>query len=116
MGERLRIVLVIAAAFILSACQEDGPSASVGAEPIPDLFALQRLACEDDGGRWGPAGGSSTFVCFRETRDANQQCRKASDCDGLCLARSRTCSPIEPFLGCHEILTEGGVPATQCIN
>lgn len=116
MSLSLRLGLVLCAAMFLASCQEDGPLSPTNGQPTPDLFALQRMACEDDGGRWGPAAGSATYVCYRPTRDANQQCRIASDCESLCLARSRTCAPIEPFLGCHEILTEGGQRATQCEN
>lgn len=116
MSLSLRLGVVLFAAMFLASCQEDGPLASAKAQSTPDLFALQRMACEDDGGSWGPAAGSATYVCYKPTRDANKQCTIASDCQGLCLARSRTCAPIQPFLGCHEILTEGGTRATQCVN
>ena len=116
MSLSVRLGAVLFAAIFLSSCQEDGPLGSSSVEPTPDLFALQRMACQDDGGNWGPAAGTATYVCYRATRDANHQCRVASDCQSLCLARSRTCAPIQPFLGCHEILTEGGTRATQCVN
>ena len=100
---------------LLLSCQEDGRVAT-DADGAPDLLADERRECERSGGNWGLRAGDSLFVCFRETRDANQRCSIASDCEGMCLARSQTCSPIEPFLGCHEILTEGGARATQCVN
>ena len=103
-------------ALLLASCQEDGRIGSDAGARAPDLLADERQRCERSGGRWGLRAGDALFVCFRETRDANQSCKIASDCEGLCLARSRTCSPIEPFLGCHEILTEGGGRATQCVN
>jgi len=102
--------------LFLSSCQEDGPVASDAGGGAPDLLADERNACERSGGRWGPSAGDAFFVCFRPTRDANKLCSIASDCEGICLSRSRTCSPIKPFLGCHEILTEGGGNATQCVN
>ena len=111
------IAIACAALLLLSACQEDGPLGSATeTDAAPDLLADQRLSCERDGGRWGLRAGESLFVCFRNTRDANRSCGKDSDCEGFCLARSRTCAPVTPFLGCHEILTEGGQRATQCTN
>lgn len=108
--------LMICLALTLAACQEDGPRASGDTGGVPDLLAEQRAACENTGGRWGARAGGILFTCYRTTSDANQLCRAASDCESVCLARSRTCAPTEPFLGCHEILTENGGRATQCIN
>jgi hypothetical protein len=114
---RSRALLAIVATFALLACQEDGPQASGNFDGGgPDLLAAERTACEKTGGRWGLRAGDSLFVCYRNTPDAGKLCRSASDCDGLCLARSRTCTPFKPFLGCHEVLTEGGLPATLCLE
>lgn len=99
---------------LLAACQEDGPTVA-DLPPGPDLMAALEAGCVRDGGRWG-ASTAGGFTCFRPTRDANRSCQSASDCEGLCLARSRTCSPIKPFLGCHEVLTDAGLPATLCVN
>ena len=109
-----RVMLAAAACLALAACQENGPDAET--DQAFDPLADARAACERSGGSWGARDGGVLFTCFRETRDANRSCLKASDCQGLCLARSRTCSPVTPFIGCHEILTEGGRPATQCTN
>ena len=74
------------------------------------------LACERRGGRWSVAGGGSAAFCQMPTRDAGKSCRSASDCTGYCLEKSRTCSPVTPMLGCHDILNETGRMLTQCIN
>jgi len=108
--------LMICLTLTLLACQEDGPRASGEIGGLPDPLAEQRQACERTGGRWGAKSGGILFTCYRPTSDANRSCRVSSDCESLCLARSRTCAPTDPFLGCHEILTEGGGRATQCIN
>lgn len=108
--------LMLGLTLTLAACQEDGPRASGETGGVPDPLAEQREACESTGGRWGARTGGVLFTCYRPTSDANQLCSASSDCESLCLARSRTCAPIEPFLGCHEILTNGGQRATQCIN
>ena len=99
--------------LFLAACQEDAPTINAAG---PDLLEAERVACERTGGRWSTRGGSKLFICFRDLPDAGKLCRVASDCSGLCLARSRTCSPIEPFLGCHEVLSEGGGQQTLCVN
>ena len=111
-----RITLAILAMLALSGCQEDGTTASTPeVSDTPIQLAEVRAQCEDDGGSWGTRG-RSLFVCYLPTSDANQQCRAASDCESVCLARSRTCAPTTPFLGCHEVLTEAGQRATQCTN
>lgn len=111
-----RAIVVIISALTLSACQEDGvQSSSADISSAPDLLADQRRACERDGGSFAPRG-NSLFVCYVPTSDANQSCRAPSDCESVCLARSRTCAPTTPFLGCHEVLTEAGQRATECVN
>ena len=112
----IRGLLGVIFVLVLSGCQEDGPRASQTLSTVPDLVAAERALCERTGGRWGARAGGNVFTCYRETRDANQLCSSASDCESVCLARSRTCAPITPFLGCHEILTIGGQPATECLN
>lgn len=107
---------IVFCVLAVGACQEDGPQASESQTAFPELLSLQRSACEKDGGRWGVAIGKTTFTCYRDTRDANKICRVASDCSGHCLARSRTCSPVEPFFGCHGVMSEAGVPQTLCIE
>ncbi len=111
-----RGLTVLGSVFLLASCQEDGPAASSATEPIPDLLASAQRSCERDGGTWGRTPGKATFVCYRNLSDAGKLCSGESDCKGLCLARSRTCSPIEPFYGCHEVLSKGGVRQTLCIE
>ena len=111
----IRSLIFVVAALVLGSCEEIGPTTVTEGGGL-DLLAAEREACERTGGTWGTRGGETLFVCFRPTRDANRSCSSASDCEGLCLARSRSCSPIKPFLGCHETLTEAGLPATVCVN
>ncbi len=111
-----RVTTVILCCFSLIACQEDGPDVSESETKFPDILAIERTACERDGGRWAVAIGKSSFVCFQNLSDANKTCASANDCKGLCLARSRSCSPIEPFFGCHEVLSPSGVRQTLCIE
>ena len=111
-----RGLTVFCCLFLLAACQEDGPATSSASEPIPNLLATAQAQCERSGGQWGLTPGKATYVCYRRLSDAGKLCRGEDDCKGLCLARSQTCSPIEPFLGCHEVLSSSGVRQTLCVE
>ena len=99
--------------------EADAPSAPEAtaaevAPPPPPKSELQ-IACERKRGKWADTGGGLK-VCIRPTRDGGKRCTRESQCQGLCLARSGTCSPVEPLLGCNEILQDNGTRATQCIE
>lgn len=91
---------------------EDGAS---DAGPPAGPASPAELDCATRGGRWGRAGNGG-FVCYEPLPDANRVCDGARDCAGACLARSRTCAPMRPLTGCHDILTGSGAVATQCKN
>lgn len=107
--------------------QSDAPdtTAAVKAEPAPqpDLTEAppveeksdRQIACEKKKGDWVTVEGSSHACVFR-TGDAGKSCSRESQCEGACLARSGTCSPIKPLLGCNEILQDDGARVTLCIN
>jgi hypothetical protein len=87
------------------------------APPPPEpLKSPSQIACEKTGGRFAKAGNSTNFVCARETRVGGKSRRRETDCQGLCLARSRSCSPITPVLGCQESLTQDGLRVTECVE
>ena len=110
-----RFAAMMCSVLVLGSCQEDGVASVPDATPVPAMVTEARTQCERDGGTWA-LRGSALFTCYRPTRDANQSCSAGTDCEGLCLARSRTCAPVTPFLGCHEVLTDGGTRATRCVN
>lgn len=83
--------------------------------PDPPMLAQQRAACLRDGGSLTPRGGG-LYACLHTTRDAGQRCDAASDCEGLCLARSGTCAPFTPLFGCQEVFTAPGRRETLCID
>ena len=56
------------------------------------------------------------MTCIRTTRDAGKSCDSKTDCEGECLARSRTCSPIKPLFGCNPVLMDTGAEVTLCIE
>ncbi len=88
------------------------------AAELPDVPKPEaQLACERRKGRWVPFGQTGQLrTCVFPTRDSGKQCSRQSDCDGACLARSGTCAPFKPLIGCHEVLLDNGVRATQCIE
>ena len=97
--------------------EADVAPAETPAEAIPaPPPSPEQLACERRGGRFMRAGDTGLMACVQPTRDAGQQCRRGSDCDGECLARSGTCAPFTPLFGCHEILLDTGARVTQCLD
>jgi hypothetical protein len=88
------------------------PAAAIAPPPKSEL----QLACEKKGGNWSPAGKGSLRACVFPTRDAGKQCSWESQCESHCLARSGTCAPQKPLLGCNEILQDDGARVTLCIE
>ncbi len=114
-----RVMTVLVLGVVLAGCQQDGSEDSeseAALSDVPEILAPQRAACERDGGQWGKVPNRETFVCYRITRDANRGCSNKRDCEGLCLARSRTCAPQVPLYGCHEVLNASGLRQTLCIE
>ncbi len=80
------------------------------------MKSSSQIACEKKRGRFVKVGDTSAFACVHDTRDAGKRCSKAGDCQGLCLARSRTCSPYTPVFGCQDILQQDGLRVKQCVE
>jgi hypothetical protein len=113
-----------------TAAVEAAPAQPAPAEPLPaaapqpeavvEALAApkseQQIACERRKGRWSPTGKGDLRVCVFTTRDGGKQCTRESQCDGVCLARSGTCAPVKPLLGCNEILQDNGARVTLCIE
>lgn len=114
------------AAKVQTAAPTAAPDAAPTADPAPqpDLAAEApeppkselQLACERKKGRWSATGKGNLRVCIFSTRDGGKQCSRESQCEGVCLARSGTCSPVKPLLGCNEILQDNGARVTLCIE
>lgn len=90
------------------------------ADTAPEVPAIpvspQALECLSTGGTWGRVMGTIGYSCFRPTRDAGKSCRRQTDCETECLARSRTCAPITPMFGCNTVLQADGREVTLCID
>ena len=92
-------------------------AAAEAVQPPPPVYkSPEQLACEKKKGVYSKVGTSGARACVMETRDAGKHCSKKSDCEGQCLARSQTCSPITPLFGCQDILGLNGERMTQCID
>ena len=110
------VVLVVVLA-LLSSCSDRAEAPPAPGPNTPEALAQQEAACTKRGGRFAPiTRGSALKLCFIEPKDANQSCTVNSDCEGVCLARSRTCAPVVPLVGCHEVRLDVGGTAVQCLN
>jgi hypothetical protein len=96
------------------------PTAAQATATLPEVPSIpispQALDCAATGGTWGRVGDTIAYSCFRQTRDAGKSCRRETDCETECLARSRTCAPITPMIGCNPVLQADGREVTLCID
>ena len=92
-----------------------GTATSIAPPPTNAMLEQQRAACARDGGRLLPRG-TGFFACVFQTGDSGRQCDEASDCEGLCLARSRSCAPFRPLFGCQQVFTQRGRVETLCTD
>lgn len=76
----------------------------------------EQVRCEKRGDRWAKVGDSEARTCLRQTRDGGKSCSDKDQCDGQCLARSKTCAPFDPLLGCNDVLQDNGATVTLCID
>lgn len=96
----------------LAACVEQPPAPPVS-KPLSDA---DRAECLMQGGKVGRGGLLPDEVCFRTEPDAGKACSKKTDCAGMCLAETRTCSKVSPMFGCFEFLDETGQTVGICID
>ena len=94
---------------------EPAPKPDLAETPVTPKSEMQ-LACEKKGGKWAKIGKGDKRACVRQTKDAGKRCERESQCEGVCLARSGTCSPIKPLYGCNEILQDNGARVTLCLD
>lgn len=112
----MRTIALMLVLSVLGSCFDRGPEPLPPGPVTPEQQADRQADCERRGGSFGSVGGSSLQVCFITPRDANRSCTSNSDCEGVCLARSRTCAPVIPLLGCNEVILDGGTVATECVD
>ncbi len=100
------------AVLALAACVEKPPAGPEG-QPLGDA---ERAECLMKGGKVGRGGLLPDEVCFLPEPDAGKACTNKTDCQGMCLADTRTCSPVTPMFGCFEFLDETGQKVGICID
>lgn len=98
-----------------AAAPEPAPKADLEEAPVAPKSERQR-ACERKRGIWSKVGKGDLRACVFNTRDGGKSCDRESDCEGVCLARSRSCAPLTPLFGCNEILQDNGARVTLCIE
>jgi outer membrane biosynthesis protein TonB len=85
--------------------------------PVPkEQKSETQLACEKKNSIWSKVGSSGAAICIKRTKDGGKRCTNGKQCEGECLARSGSCSPFEPLLGCNEIFSDSGVRSSLCLN
>ncbi|MCU0800213.1 MAG: hypothetical protein MUD11_00310 [Rhodobacteraceae bacterium] len=102
----------------------DDPATAAEAPPTdaaptvvdPALQTPEALACIRRGGLWSRVGAGEGRSCVRPTRDAGKRCDADRDCQGVCLARSGTCAPVDPLFGCNDVLQDDGRRMTLCLD
>ena len=92
-----------------------GVTGAAEAVPAPSPKSERQIACERKRGAWADTGGGLK-ICVLPTRDGGKRCTRESQCDSVCLARSQTCAPVQPLLGCNEILQDDGARVKLCIE
>ena len=103
------LVLILALAACVDQAAEDGPQG----KPLTDA---DRAACLAQGGTVGRGGLLPDEICFRPMPDAGQACTRATDCEGMCLADTMTCSKVSPVFGCFEFMDEQGRKQAICVD
>jgi hypothetical protein len=86
------------------------------APKTPVFKSAAQVSCEKKGGVFANVGRSGTFSCQTRTNDSGKACQSENDCSGSCLARSRSCAPLDPLFGCNEVLQADGRRVTLCID
>ena len=105
-----RFVLILAG-LLLASCVAP-PSGQQG-EVLSDA---ERAECLMQGGKVGRGGLLPDELCFRPETDGGMACTRKTDCSGVCLAETNTCSKVTPLFGCFEFLDETGAKAQICID
>lgn len=90
----LRAVCAALVLVFVTACWAEEP------KPRPSVET-----CEENGGTL--VNGLVGPICTMPEPDAGAACRDSSECSGVCLADTRTCSPLRPMVGCFSYLDQG---------
>lgn len=104
-----------AATMLDAEAGKPAPQPDLTETPVTPKSEMQ-IACEKKRGKWSKIGKGEARACIFKTTDGGKRCERESQCDGVCLARSGTCSPFKPLFGCNEILQDNGARVTLCLE
>ena len=71
--------------------------------------------CIKEGGSYDPKGMLQVYMCNMPAKDFGKSCTDSSECEGMCLSETKSCSKDTINFGCINILEEGN-PVTICID
>lgn len=78
-------------------------------------LAQQKAECLEAGGTWGRGGILALEQCFPNYSDGGKSCKRESDCQGMCMADTRTCATTFSY-GCLSYLNDDGKAVEMCID
>lgn len=102
---------------VLVGCQsETAPETETTKQQQSFIEASETLSqeCKAKGGTT-TIGGHGQMICLSQAKDAGKSCKSSRDCEGICLADGKVCSPEAPFYGCHDVY-ENGTVVTLCVD
>lgn len=109
-------LMITALCLALGACVMGGPLSAPKLPPVGAASVAQdKASCQRSGGEFAGTQGKA-MLCFHTPPDAGRQCDRATQCTAGCLAKSHTCAPITPLIGCQDLLDDQGRTVTQCVN
>ena len=110
----MKPAVVLAALVALTACQPD-PFGRSNAE----LREEERI-CTAEGGIFRAGGITGAKMCFLQTGDGDQSCRRSTECESACLASPDTgkgqCASERPLFGCFDMFDENGELTGICVD
>ena len=84
-------------------------------QAMADELAQRKATCLETGGTWGIGGILGLQQCFPNYSDAGKSCNRESDCQGMCMADTRTCAKTSSY-GCMSYLNDDGNLEEICID
>ncbi len=122
----MRNLLLATTVFVLTmACNEDLPGEMPNEDQIRVVSEQSGMSisdvreyylnCAREGGK-GIIGGFGQPACEKQAPDAGQACTQDSDCEGFCMAETKTCTPQNPMFGCFATLPSPGKEAMVCVD
>ena len=111
----MKQVFGVAGGALLLALAGCMPENRLPGDPPAAQMRQERAECEAKGGEYAQAGLFG-HACYLPTEDAGKSCAAAGDCQGICYADTRQCSPVTPEFGCIAMLDEDGQRMEICID